>query len=130
MMNRRFLIVTAVLLGTSATAHAKTLSSATIYAGPQQVTGACVVRNVGSSAVSLTNKKIVEGNGGVALPLTDGCPAQLPGGQTCSVFADVSTPDQGHACSVDVTGAGYKNVRAVFELRDSSQSILEVIELH
>jgi len=114
-MKARFIaIVTAALLGVSATAHAGSLSSGALYGGGTQNTALCYVRNVGLATVPAPVVKLFDENG-VALTLNhNSCTGTLAPNAACNAYSFIVN-NLAHSCTV--TTGSTKNFRGTFDIR-------------
>jgi hypothetical protein len=115
------------LLGTAGISHAaQTITSAALPTGTNTA-GACYIRNVGTSPISLQVEALLNFSTGFISPSFQNCnQAPLPGGRTCVLLVNDLPDDVTFECSAVVSGS-VKNLRATAELRQITTSGLKVI---
>ena len=126
---RVILIAVLVLLGAAGLAQASgSIATATIYSPLPVSTGACYIRNVGKTPVTLNVQISGYFDGSNLVPSFQNCnDAPLPAGATCVVLVDLSGGSQA-GCVATATSGSAKNLRGTLELRSSSGGGLHVVD--
>ena len=110
------LAAAACLLALGGAAHAaQTIASSAMFGGSLQDRAQCIVRNVGTSPVSVTVTIFDES--GNAVPASNFCTSPLGPGDNCSVFASISN-GVAYACSATAAGSA-KSLRGSLVLYDT-----------
>lgn len=118
------LTAAASLLGITGLSHAAQISSPLLPTGTG-TSGACYIRNVGSSPISLQATISQNVDFPVIVNFQNCNNAPLPAGRTCVVLVNDLPDDVFFSCSAVVDGSA-KNLRGTVEVRDISP-ILKVL---
>lgn len=111
----------AVLLGITGLSYAAQVTSPLLPTGTG-TSGACYIRNVGSSPISLQATIFQNVDFPVIVNFQNCNNAPLPAGRTCVVLVNDLPDDVFFSCSAVVSGSA-KNLRGTVEVRDISPTL-------
>jgi hypothetical protein len=122
-------LVAAVFLAPFSSFASDDIMAGVAYGGPQQTQAVCYLFNAGDSSLSIRSKSLIPEPpfGTTPFPLTyDTCGPSLAAGGVCAFVAQL-TFNGGTACKVTISNS--KDVRGALEIRNSSNGILNNVEL-
>jgi len=126
-LNLSKLLVASALLSSETIVHADTLAGVAFGGGNQSI-AVCYAFNAGPGNVNVTSSSILS-ESGASLPIAGkNCSASLTPGSTCYLQATTSVNNQAVACRIIVSPSA-ANVRGEMEIRDSSNVVLNSVEL-
>lgn len=117
----RVIIVIALLLGLSVTAHADVLAMGALYGGTNQNAAVCYIFNAGPGAVSISTNQIIRSDGIILALATDTCGVLAAGG-TCTISANIVN-NQAHSCRI-FTNYSAATLRGVLDIRQGGTVLI------